>query len=314
MKRISLVIPCYNEEQTLAVTLAEVARHLDTRYAWELVLVNDGSADRTLEVAANCAPAGVDLVLVDLSRNFGKEAAITAGLDHADADAVAILDADLQDPPALLPKMIERWEAGAEVVLARRADRRTDTLAKQLTARGFYRVINWLSDIGIPDDVGDFRLLDRAVVEALRRLPENRRFMKGLFAWAGFRTEAVEYVRPERAGGKSKFNFWRLWNLAWEGVTSFSTMPLRVWTYVGVLIALLAFGYGSYIVLRTLIQGVDVPGYASLLTAVLFLGGIQLIGLGVIGEYLGRTYVESKRRPVYIARAVTRRRVTPAAE
>lgn len=310
---VSLVIPCFNEEATIGATLAELARHMDARLRWEVVAVNDGSVDRTLPILQAHQPPCFDLVIVDLSRNFGKEAAITAGLDHASGDAVIVMDADLQDPPALLAPMIAHWEAGAEVVLARRVDRRSDTAAKRWSARGFYRVINWLSDIPIPENVGDFRLLDRCVVEALKRLPENRRFMKGLFAWAGFRTVTVEYARPERSGGRSKFDFWRLWNLALEGVTSFSTAPLRIWTYVGTLIALAAFAYGAYIVVRTLVHGVDVPGYASLLAAILFLGGIQLIGLGMIGEYLGRTYAEAKRRPVYIARAVLRRPARTAA-
>jgi glycosyltransferase involved in cell wall biosynthesis len=309
-KRISVVIPFFNEEANVAETVRQLRQHLLAldRYAWQIVAVNDGSRDSTLARLQDVVPAGFDLTIVDLSRNFGKEAALTAGLDHADGDAVVVLDADLQDPPALLKDMLARWEAGYEVVLAVRRDRRSDTLFKRVSARGFYRIINWLSDIAIPENVGDFRLMDRCVVEALRQLPENRRFMKGLFAWAGFRSTSLDYVRPERSAGRTKFSAWRLWNLALEGVTSFSTAPLRIWTYLGFVIALLAFCYGAFIVARTLIEGVDVPGYASLLTVVLFLGGIQLIGLGVLGEYLGRTYVEAKRRPTYVVRSVVAKR------
>jgi glycosyltransferase involved in cell wall biosynthesis len=303
-KTISLVIPCFDEAEGISETLRQLSRHLDQKYMWEIVAINDGSKDATLKVLSEFQPAGFDLVIVDLSRNFGKEAALTAGLDHATGSAVVVLDADLQDPPELLGALIERWNAGYEVVLARRIDRRNDSYLKRASAHGFYRVINWLSDVAIPADVGDFRLMDRRVVDAIRGLSENRRFMKGLFAWAGFRSATIEYVRPERSAGRTKFNAWKLWNLALEGVTSFSTLPLRIWTYLGFVIALLAFVYGGFIVIRTLVEGVDVPGYASLLTVVLFLGGIQLIGLGVLGEYLGRTYSEAKRRPSYLVREI----------
>jgi glycosyltransferase involved in cell wall biosynthesis len=302
---ISLLIPVYNEAETIGLTVArleEVAAASPHRF--ELVVVNDGSSDDTLQRLLGIEPGLVEIVVVDLSRNFGKEAALSAGLAHTRGDAVIPLDADLQDPPELIPELVRQWEAGYEVVLARRSDRSSDSWLKRFSARTFYGIIGRLSDVAIPADVGDFRLMDRCVVDALRVLPENRRFMKGLFAWAGFRTAVVDYARPARVAGSTKFNAWRLWNLALEGVTSFSTLPLRIWMYIGLVIALVSFVYGAWIVLRTLIFGIDVPGYASLLTVVLFLGGVQLIGLGMVGEYLGRTYLEAKRRPAYVVRKV----------
>jgi glycosyltransferase involved in cell wall biosynthesis len=240
--------------------------------------------------------------IVDLSRNFGKEAALTAGIDAAVGDAVIPIDADLQDSPELIARLVQEWKRGFEVVLAKRADRRTDSLAKRLTACWFYRVHNHICDPQLPENVGDFRLMDRKVVDAIKRLPERRRFMKGIFAWVGFRSTTVEYVRDPRSAGSSRFTGWKLWNLALEGITSFSTAPLRIWTYLGLAVASLAFAYAALIVVRTAIYGIDVPGYASLLAVTLFLGGIQLIGLGVLGEYLGRVYSEAKQRPVYIVR------------
>jgi glycosyltransferase involved in cell wall biosynthesis len=218
------------------------------------------------------------------------------------------MDADLQDPPELIPALISHWRQGYEVVLAKRSDRQSDGFLKKKTAELFYRLHNHISDTAIPENVGDFRLLDRAVVTALHALPERRRFMKGLFAWVGFKTATVEYARATRVAGKTKFTGWRLWNFALEGITSFSTMPLRVWTYLGTSFAIIGFLYALFIILRTLVFGVDLPGYASLLTAILFLGGIQLMGIGVIGEYIGRIYIESKQRPIYIVRARLQRK------
>ena len=306
-RRISLVIPFYNEEENVDNTLAEIARFVDReRYQWEVVAINDGSRDRTLEKLQAARPEAFDLVVVDLSRNFGKEAALSAGLAHASGDAIIPLDADLQDPPALIPEMLAKWEEGFDVVLARRSDRSSDGFLKRSSAVGFYRVINKLSEVKIPENVGDFRLMDRRVVEVVGTLPESRRFMKGLFAWAGFRTTSVDYVRPERLLGTTKFSGWKLWNFALEGITSFSITPLKIWTYIGFLVALGAFAYGAIVIMRTLFFGIDVPGYASLISIVLFMSGLQLIGLGVIGEYLGRVYLESKRRPPYVIRSVQR--------
>jgi glycosyltransferase involved in cell wall biosynthesis len=311
MKKISLVVPCRDEQDSLPrlfAALGELSGRLPA-YAVEVVCVNDGSRDGTLErlVALQGTFVAGELVVVDLSRNFGKEAALSAGLAVATGDAVVPIDADLQDPPELVARMVELWEQGNEVVLARRSDRASDTWLKRTSARMFYRLHNAASDVEIPANVGDFRLMDRAVVDVINALPENRRFMKGLFAWAGFRTTAVDYARKPRADGDSRFNTRALWRLAVEGFTSFSLMPLRIASYIGVVAAGVAFAYGGWIVFRTLWFGVDLPGYASILTAVLFLGGLQLIGLGIIGEYVGRTYLEAKGRPPYVIRKVHRR-------
>jgi glycosyltransferase involved in cell wall biosynthesis len=311
---VSLVIPAYNEAEGIVAVLGEIDQIVGRRsgYRWELVLINDGSRDATLELVSSFAPANYELVIIDLSRNFGKESALSAGLEVARGDAVIPMDADLQDPPELIFEMLELWKSGYEVVLAKRADRSTDSLMKRLTAQSFYRFINRISEISIPENVGDFRLMDRVVVDVIRQLPENRRFMKGLFAWAGFRTVAVEYKRPERHSGETKFNGLRLLNLAIEGVTSFSTVPLRLASYAGALVAVCAMLYGCYVVVHTLFWGVDVPGYASLASMIAFLAGVQLLALGVIGEYVGRIYLESKQRPAFIIREV--RRCKPAAD
>ena len=229
---------------------------------------------------------------------------MSAGLEYAKGDAVIVMDVDLQEPPELIPEMIEKWREGYDVVYGKRISRQSDSPFKRLTAGLFYKGFNTIADFKIPADVGDFRLMDRAVVNALNALPERVRFMKGLFAWVGFKTYALEFERQERQAGTTKFNYWKLWNFAIDGFTSFSTIPLRIWTYFGLLIAGLAFLYGSFIILKTLLFGVDVPGYASLTTFVLFLGGVQLIGLGVLGEYLGRVYVEVKQRPLYLTTKV----------
>lgn len=309
MKTISIVIPCHNEHDSLRPLFERLDRVFSkaSGYRFEIVCVNDGSSDQTLDGLIGLAAERADIVVVDLSRNFGKEAALSAGLKVASGDAVVPMDADLQDPPDLLIDMISKWEHGHEVVLARRSDRSSDAVSKRWSARVFYRFHNQVADVAIPPDVGDFRLMDRAVVEVVNSLPESRRFMKGLFAWAGFRTITIDYQREPRAAGESSFNAWRLWNLALEGITSFSTAPLRVWTYLGVFVAAIAMLWASWITIRTLVHGVDVPGYASLFVAVLFLGGLQLIGIGVIGEYLGRTYIESKGRPAYVIRKIYRR-------
>ena len=240
--------------------------------------------------------------MLDLSRNFGKEAALSAGLEWSTGRAVVPMDVDLQDPPELLEPMLEKWREGYEVVHARRVTRRNDSAGKRVSARTFYRLYNRLSKVVIPPDVGDFRLMDRAVVDVIAALPERNRFMKGLFAWAGFRSTAVDYERAPRRHGVSKWNYWGLWNFALEGITSFSTVPLRIWTYAGGLVAMITALYALLMVTRTMLFGADVPGYASLIVAVLFLGSVQLVSLGILGEYIGRIYLEVKRRPVYIVR------------
>ena len=304
--KLSLVVPVFNEEDSLDGFLLRIRQVFegDSRISLELVFVNDGSSDTTLERLLNCQQSDSRIRIVDLSRNFGKEAALSAGLQIATGQIVVPIDVDLQDPPEVILQMIERWREGFEVVLGHRISRRSDSWAKQTSASWFYRLHNRIAEQSLPENVGDFRLMDRCVVDALLTLPESRRFMKGLFAWVGFRTTHVDYERPERVAGQSKFNGWRLWNFALEGITSFSTEPLRIWTYIGAAVSLVSFAFAIFIVVRTLIHGVDMPGYASLMVAVTFLGGLQLIGIGVLGEYLGRTYIESKRRPVFLVRRV----------
>jgi glycosyltransferase involved in cell wall biosynthesis len=304
---ISLVMPAYNEQGVIHMAFDQLDKLFeDTAYEWELVFVNDGSSDNTLLEATTYRPHSFRMVVVDLSRRFGKEAALSAGLRAASGDAVIPIDADLQDPPELVLEMVGKWEKGAEVVVARRCNRSSDTWAKRFSAKLFYRTFNMMSDVDIPENVGDFRLMDRSAVDAVNSLPENRRFMKGLFAWIGFRVEAIEYTRPARAAGDTKFNALRLMNLAVEGVTSFSTAPLRLVTYIGMGVAIAAMAYGSFIILRTLIYGVELPGYASIISLLSFFSGIQLLGIGIVGEYVGRSYMESKSRPPYIVRGVYR--------
>lgn len=303
-KKISLIAPFYNEGEgvdhfyrAIGSVLAQMPEH-----DFEVVCIDDGSRDDTLPRLVRLTELDPRFLAIELSRNFGKEAALTAGIDAATGDAVIPLDADLQDPPELIPQMIAAWLDGAEVVLARRVDRSSDSYLKRKTAESFYRFHNRLSSIKIPENVGDFRLMDRIAVDALKQLPEQQRFMKGLFAWVGFKTVTIDYVRPPRVAGTTKFSGWKLWNFALEGITSFSAAPLKLWSYIGAAGALLTFGYALYIISRTLIHGVDVPGYASLLVAVLFFGSLQLISVGVLGEYIGRIYVETKHRPLYLIR------------
>jgi polyisoprenyl-phosphate glycosyltransferase len=298
---LSVVVPLYNEAAVLDAFFARLIPILETvapRY--EVIGVDDGSADGTLARLCALHLANRRIKLIALSRNFGKEAALSAGFDFARGAAVIPIDADLQDPPELISELVAAWRQGYQVVLARRIDREGDSLPKRLTARLFYRLINRLSEVPIPADVGDFRLLDRRVVDALRRMPERMRFMKGLFAWAGFRQTTIDYRRPARAAGRSKWSYWRLWNLALAGVTSFSTAPLRIWTYAGLTTAALGLLYLGYIVARTLFEGIDVPGYASLICILLLSSGVNMIGLGIIGEYLGRVFMEVKQRPLYL--------------
>ena len=301
---VSVVVPFHDEAGAVASFYRELSAALDALAGqrFEVICVDDGSADGTLEQLLALVERDARIRVLELSRNFGKEAALTAGIDAARGQAVIPMDADLQDPPQLIGRLLEEWRRGAEVVLARRTDRSSDSFLKRKTAQLFYRVHNRLSSVHLPENVGDFRLLDRVAVDALKALPERQRFMKGLFAWIGFRTATVDYARPARAGGVSKFSGWRLWNFALEGITSFSTLPLRIWTYIGAIGALLTFTYATFITVRTLIYGIDVPGYASLLVAILFLGSLQLLSVGLLGEYIGRVYLETKRRPVYVVR------------
>ncbi len=303
---LSLIVPVFNEVDSIGLFLdkiTEVFRNQDS-FSLEIIFVNDGSTDETLERLLEFQKVNSNIKIIDLSRNFGKEAALTAGLQEARGRIIVPIDVDLQDPPELIIPMIKKWREGYDVVLGRRIDRNSDSWGKRASASWFYRIHNRIAKPKIPENVGDFRLMDRSVVEVLNKLPESHRFMKGLFAWVGFRTACVDYSRTERAAGKSKFNGWKLWNFALEGITSFSSDPLRIWTYLGLLVSVVSFSFAIFIVLKVLIYGVDVPGYASLMVTLMFLGGLQLIGIGIIGEYLGRTYIESKRRPVFVVRRI----------
>ena len=303
---VSLICPVYNEAASvdaLMQAIASLQTLIASDYDLELIVINDGSVDSSLSQLRSYQARYAWLSIIDLSRNFGKEAALSCGLHEAGGDCVIPIDADLQDPPELIPKMLKAWQnEGFEVVLAKREFRQTDTWSKRTSAGWFYRIHNYLASPTLPEDVGDFRLMDRRVVNALCEMPERQRFMKGLFAWVGFRQTTMLYERAARTQGESRFGLWKLWNLALEAITSFSTLPLRIWTYVGVVIALIAMAYGLFIITNVLLYGRDVPGYASLMIVILFLGGVQLIGLGVLGEYLGRTYMETKQRPIYVIR------------
>ena len=304
--KLSLVVPVYNESETIGLFLDRVKQVFDgiTQLSLDIVFVNDGSTDDTLERIIELQQEDPSIRILDLSRNFGKEAALTAGLRAASGQVVVPIDVDLQDPPELILEMIEKWREGFDVVVGKRINRSSDSWAKRKSSAWFYRIHNKISETNIPENVGDFRLLDRAVVNSLNQLPESRRFMKGLFAWVGFQTTVLEYSRPERVAGTTKFNGWRLWNFALEGITSFSDGPLRIWTYLGGFVATFSFLFAIFISARVLIYGIDVPGYASVIVAVTFIGGLQLTGIGIIGEYLGRSYIESKRRPIYIIRKI----------
>ena len=301
---VSIVTPFYNEGEGVKHFYKVMAKTMEKLpdFDFEIVCVDDGSRDDTLEQLIAISKTDPRVTVLEFSRNFGKEPAMTAGIDATSGDCVIPIDADLQDPPALIAEMLKKWQEGAEVVLAKRVDRSTDSYAKRTSALIFYRLHNALSNLKIPENVGDYRLMDRVVVDALKRLPERQRFMKGLFTWVGFKTVTVEYARDARVVGETKFSGWKLWNFAIEGITSFSLAPLKVWIYIGMVGAVFAFFYASFIVIRTLIFGIDVPGYASLLVVMLFFGSLQLISLGVIGEYIGRIYFESKQRPLYIVR------------
>lgn len=297
--KISLVVPVFNEEDAIPIFYQEVRREL-TAYEVEIVFINDGSKDAT-EGIINALSVSDPLVkALSFTRNFGKEPALFAGLEHATGDAVVPIDVDLQDPINVIPQLIERWQAGADVVLAKRADRSTDGHLKRKTADWFYRLHNKISSPTIEENVGDFRLMSRDTVEHIKTLPERNLFMKGILSWVGGRVDVVEYTRAERVAGTSKFNGWKLWNLALEGITSFSTFPLRMWTYIGLFVAAASFLYGAWMIIDTLVFGNPVRGYPSVLVSILFLGGVQLIGIGVLGEYIGRIYIEVKKRPRFV--------------
>lgn len=304
---VSLIVPVFNEEQAINLFYESVRQHPALKdHVVEIVFINDGSADQTASIARDIALMDNRVLLISFSRNFGKEPALFAGLEYASGDVIIPMDVDLQDPIDVIPRLIAEWEKGAEVVLAKRRDRSSDSYLKRRGAALFYGVLNHIAYPHIEQNVGDFRLMDRKVVEVIKTLPEYQLFMKGVLSWAGFNTVIIEYDRPRRAAGKSKFNGWKLWNLALEGITSFSTVPLRLWTYVGSCISLVSLVYAIYMVLDKLLFGSDLPGYPSLMTAILFLGGVQLIGIGVLGEYIGRIYLETKHRPRYVIKEMVR--------
>lgn len=295
----SIIVPAYNEEESLDALHARLAATMDPLGTWEVVYVNDGSRDGTLRCLRNLRDTDRRVAIVNLSRNFGKEIATTAGLDHVRGDAVVIIDADLQDPPEVIPLLVKAWRDGHDVVYAQRRSRAGETWAKKATADAFYWLMSRTGRVEMPRNVGDFRLMSRRAVDALLQLREHHRFMKGLFAWVGFPSIAVQYDRSPRLAGTTKWNYWKLWNFALEGITSYTVMPLKLATYVGLIVALLAVVYGMIFIVKTILYGNPVAGYPSLLTIVLFLGGVQLMTLGVIGEYLGRIFNETKHRPLY---------------
>ncbi|WP_446751416.1 glycosyltransferase family 2 protein [Vibrio sp. S9_S30] len=299
--KISLVVPVFNEQEAIPVFYKTVKENKElSKYKIEILFINDGSTDLTESIIDAIALSDRDIIALNFTRNFGKESALMAGLEHATGDAVVPIDVDLQDPIEVIPEMIDKWLNGADVVLGKRVDRAADGILKRSTAEWFYKVHNNISDLQIQENVGDFRLLSRDTVEHIKQLPERNLFMKGILSWVGGNVEVVEYIRQERSVGDTKFNGWKLWNFAIEGITSFSTLPLRVWSYIGFVISLLSLFYGGWIILDKFINENPVPGFPTLIVAIVFLGGIQLIGIGIVGEYVGRVYIESKQRPRYL--------------
>jgi glycosyltransferase involved in cell wall biosynthesis len=300
-QKLSIVVPAYNEREVLREfhrRLAAVLAGLDL--PCEVLYVNDGSTDDTLAVLYELSFGDSRIGVLNLSRNFGKEIAMTAGLDYAGGDAVIVIDADLQDPPELIPKLLAEWRGGCDVVYAKRIARDGESVLKRATAHAFYRLMQRVGKVRLPEDTGDFRLLSRRAVDALKALRERHRFMKGLFTWIGYPQKAVLYRRDQRFAGNTKWNYWRLWNFALEGITSFTTAPLKMATYAGLITAMGALSYGAFMFVRTMLYGNPVPGYPSLMVVILFLGGIQLITLGIVGEYLARLFDEAKQRPLYL--------------
>lgn len=302
--RLTVVVPAYNEQEVLPEFHRRLSLVLNgLECVSEIVYVNDGSSDQTVDVIGTLRNDDGRVALVDLSRNYGKEVALTAGLDHATGDAVVVIDADLQDPPELIPDLIAMWQEGYDVVYAKRIARDGESWLKRASAHMFYRVVQHFSRVRIPEDTGDFRLLSRRALDSLLKIRERNRFMKGLFAWVGYKQTAVPYRRDARFAGNTKWNYWKLWNFALDGITSFTVAPLKVASYVGMLIAAGSFAYGGFVIVRTLLFGDPVAGYPSLMVVILFLGGVQLMALGVIGEYLGRMFEETKQRPLYLVQS-----------
>jgi polyisoprenyl-phosphate glycosyltransferase len=303
---ISIVAPAYNEESGLTQFVRRVDEVMSgSGLAYEIVFVNDGSTDKTLSVMQSLRAANPNITIVNLSRNFGKETAMTAGIAHAIGDAIVIIDTDLQDPPELIPEMIDSWRAGYDVVYAQRTERAGETWMKKTTAKWFYWAVRHMGPVPIPENTGDFRVISRRAAQALLQIPERHRFMKGLYAWIGFPQKAIAYKRQPRFAGLSKWNYWQLWNLAIEGITSFTIVPLKLATYLGFVIAMAAFAYGLVILFKVIFFGEAVRGFPTIMSVMLLLGGVQLIVLGFIGEYLGRIFDETKQRPLFLLESVS---------
>jgi glycosyltransferase involved in cell wall biosynthesis len=293
----------YNESENVGPFYERLKKVLDQMgESYEIICVNDGSTDDTIEKLLKLREMDSNVKIIELSRNFGKEVALTAGIDFSSGEAVIPIDTDLQDPPEIIPELINKWREGYDVVYATRLSREGESWIKRVTAALFYRLASKIMHIKIPKDAGDFRLMSRIVVETLKELRERNRFMKGIFAWVGFSSFGIAYQVEDRCRGKTKWNYWKLWQFAIDGITSFSYIPLQIATYFGFIVAFLSFIYALFIVLRTLFLGIELPGYASTITIILFLGGIQLICIGILGEYIGRIYNEVKQRPLYIVR------------
>jgi glycosyltransferase involved in cell wall biosynthesis len=303
---VSVVVCVFNEEETISIFLETITPILEKNTeSYELLFVNDGSTDRSLEMLiSQTRLRDSKVTVVNLSRNFGKDIALSAGLKQAKGKAVIPIDVDLQDPPDLIVEMLKKWRDGADSVIAIRADRSDDSLFKRKSASMFYKLIAKLSTVEIHHNAGDFRLMDRKVVNVVNSMPERSRFMKGIFSYPGFAVETIEFKRQARVAGNTKWNYWRLWNFALDGIFSFSNVPLKIWTYIGMVMAIGSFLYMLAVILKTLVFGVDVPGYASLLSVMLFFNGITMIGIGVLGEYIGRIFDEVKNRPLYVIEGI----------
>ena len=311
MKKVSILIPCFNEEQSLPLLYPELKKLMDskTMYDWEVLFINDGSKDNTLNIIKALRSADCRISYVNLSRNFGKENAMLAGFDYVTGDCMVIMDADLQDPPSLIPQMLEYWEQGYQDIYARRANRGKESWLRKKFSLLFYRILDNSTRFDILQNVGDFRLLDRQCIDALTQLRESERYTKGMFCWIGYRKKEVVFDRGDRIAGESNWNFWSLFNLAIEGITSFTTAPLRFASIAGFIIAVITFLYALYFLTKTLLIGDPVPGFTTLIVVVLFLGGIQLMAIGVLGEYIGRIFNESKNRPTYLANEYNEERI-----
>ena len=304
-KILSIVSPVYNEAENLGEFYSRVINATDNlNLEIEIIYINDGSQDSTIDIITKQRQIDNRITIIDLSRNFGKEIALTAGLDYSSGDAVIVIDADLQDPPELIPKLVEKWREGYDVVNAKRIKRKGESLLKKVMSYIYYRLLFYLSDINVPRDTGDFRLLNKNALDALLKLREKHRYMKGLFVWVGFKQKEIEYEREARFKGKTKWGFFSLFNLAFDGLTSFSIMPLRLASTIGFLSALIGFFYGAVIVFKTLFFHEPVAGFTSLVVLVTFFGGIQLLSIGIIGEYIGRIFNETKNRPLYVVKNI----------